>query len=45
MAVLDHHHLPVASDHECNRGALHFCLIWVAFFALLGLFTYTVSAL
>ena len=41
MAVLDHH--PVRSSHETNVCAVKFCLTWVGFFALIGVFTYLVS--
>lgn len=46
MAVIDHHHdLPVHSGREERHCALMFCLTWVGFFVLIGLFSYIVSAL
>ena len=43
MAVIDHHDLPVHSDHEERRCALMFCLTWIGFFVLLGAVSYLVS--
>ena len=50
MAVLDHHvHNSAPSspqtNHETNVCAVKFCLTWVGFFVVIGLFTYLVSML
>jgi hypothetical protein len=45
MAVLDHHDFHVAPHKSENLQAAQFCLVWLAFFALIGVITYIASAL
>jgi len=44
MAVLDHHDHSGASPSQ-NACAVQFCLTWIGFFVLIGLFSWIVAAI